>query len=163
CDRRWTRPRQRRARDARLDRIALDSPRTTRHDGRNRGHGSLHRQVERSGYPHREPRLLPRRREVRGHGGDAREPGAPSHALSAPTFQSCSSTATVGSSVPLAARRGSGLLGTSIQMVPATVFDSTIVKVTGPIGTSNATNGQTAAPKLITSGNGQAKIYVLGL
>jgi hypothetical protein len=83
--------------------------------------------------------------------------------LSQRVFQSWSFSDSVGPSVTLADKRGTGLLGTSVRFVPAAPFDSTIVTVSPPIGTSNATNGQMAVPKLITTGNGQAKVYVLGI
>src|SRR5262249_52382122 len=79
------------------------------------------------------------------------------------SFQSWSFSDSLAPSVILADRRGNGLLGTSIRFVPAFGLDSTIVKITGVVGTSNATNGQMATPKMITSGNGQAKVYVLGI
>ena len=83
--------------------------------------------------------------------------------LSARTFQSWSFSDSVGPAVTLADRRGTGLLGTSIRFVPATTNDSAIVKVSALTGTSNATNGSMAVPKLITSGNGTAKVYVQGI
>jgi hypothetical protein len=83
--------------------------------------------------------------------------------LSSRNFQAFSFSDTLGPSVVLADRRGNGLAGTSIRFHPVTGFDSSIVAVIGPFGQSNPVNGQMAAPRLVTRGNGQARIAVVGI
>ena len=78
-------------------------------------------------------------------------------------FQAFSFSDSVGPAVTLADKRGNGLLGTSIQLVPLTAADSLIVKVSAAIGVSNATNGSMAVPKLIAAGNGFARAAVRGI
>ena len=78
-------------------------------------------------------------------------------------FQAFSFSDSVGPAVTLADKRGNGLLGTSIQLVPLTAADSLVVKVSAAIGVSNATNGSMAVPKLIAAGNGFARAAVRGI
>jgi hypothetical protein len=80
--------------------------------------------------------------------------------LSSRNFEAWSFSDSVGPAVTLADKRGNGLPGASIRMVPATAADSVIVKVSAPQGTTNLTTGAIAAPKLVASGNGTAKVYV---
>ncbi len=70
---------------------------------------------------------------------------------------------TLGPTITLADRRGNGLPGATIRLVPATAFDSAIVKVTAPLGVSNPATGAMAAPRLVSALNGVARVGVLGL
>lgn len=83
--------------------------------------------------------------------------------LSSKAFQSWSFADTVGPTVTLADRRGNGLAGTSVRLIPHTPADSVIVKVTPPFGASNPTTGLLAAPQLVTAGNGLARVTVQGI
>ena len=84
--------------------------------------------------------------------------------LSQRAFAAWSVGDTLGPTITLADRRGNGLPGASIRLVPATVFDSGIVKVTLPIGVTNPVNGSTmAVPKLVSVANGVARVAVLGI
>jgi hypothetical protein len=83
--------------------------------------------------------------------------------LSAKTFQQWSFSDTVGPTIVLADRRGNGLAGTSVRFVPRTAADSAIVKIGPTVGTSNPTTGAVAAPRVITAGNGTARVSVLGI
>ncbi len=83
--------------------------------------------------------------------------------LSSHAFLAWSFNDSVGPSVTLADRRGNGLAGTSVRLVPNTVADSAIVLVTQPIGSSTPATGQLAAPQLIARANGTAKVTVLGV
>jgi hypothetical protein len=78
-------------------------------------------------------------------------------------FQSFSFSDSVGPAVTLADRRGNGLPGATIQFVPLTPADSVIAKVSAPIGVTNPTNGSMAVPKVITAGNGTARVVVRGI
>ena len=80
--------------------------------------------------------------------------------LSARTFFAWSFGDTLGPSVTLADRRGNGQAGTFIRLVPVTAADSAIVKVTAPLGVSNPVTGAMAAPRLIATGNGTARVTV---
>jgi hypothetical protein len=79
------------------------------------------------------------------------------------TFQVWSFSDSVGPTVILADRRGNGLAGTSVRFIPVTPADSTIVKVAPPVGTSNPTTGLVAAPRLVSIGNGTARVAVRAL
>jgi hypothetical protein len=70
---------------------------------------------------------------------------------------------TLGPAVTLADRRGSGLAGTTVRLVPVTAADSAIVRVIPPAGISNPTTGVMAAPRLVSQGNGLARVRVLGI
>ena len=83
--------------------------------------------------------------------------------LSSRTFQQWSFADTVGPTITLADRRGNGLAGTSIRFVPRTAADSAIVKIGPNVGTSNPINGSMSAPRVITAGNGTARVSVLGI
>jgi hypothetical protein len=83
--------------------------------------------------------------------------------LSSRNFAAWSVGDTLGPTITLADRRGNGLPGASIRLVPATVFDSAIVKVTAPIGVTNPANGSMAAPRLVSAANGVARVGVLGI
>ena len=80
--------------------------------------------------------------------------------LSAHSFQVWSFSDSVGPTVTIADRRGNGLAGTTVRFIPATPVDSTIVKIAPPVGTSNPVNGLTAAPRLVSIGNGTARVSV---
>ncbi len=60
----------------------------------------------------------------------------------------------------IADRRGVGTPGTSIRLIPLTVNDSTLVKVTAPIGVSNPSTGVVAGPRLVSLVNGVAHVAV---
>src|SRR5205085_5344211 len=47
--------------------------------------------------------------------------------------------------------------------LPIVLADSTIVKVTPPVGTSNPATGVVAAPRLVSTGNGTARVIVRAL
>lgn len=83
--------------------------------------------------------------------------------LSTRNFTAWSFGDSVGPTIILADRRGTGLAGTSVRFVPVTAADSAIVRLTTPIGTSNPVNGALAAPQMISQGNGTAKVRVLAL
>ena len=83
--------------------------------------------------------------------------------LSQRTFAAWSVADTLGPTITLADRRGNGLPGASIRLVPATVLDSGIVTVTLPIGVTNPVNGSMAAPRLVSTANGVARVGVLGI
>ena len=83
--------------------------------------------------------------------------------LSTRNFAAWSFGDSVGPTVTLADRRGNGLPGSSVRLVPVTPADSAIVKVTGPIGLGNPATGQLAAPLLVAAGNGTARVLVLGI
>jgi Invasin, domain 3 len=83
--------------------------------------------------------------------------------LSTHTFSAWSFGDSLGPTVTLADSRGSGLAGTSVRFVPVTAADSVIVKVTPPIGMSDPVTGVVAAPRLISAGNGTARVRALAL
>jgi hypothetical protein len=83
--------------------------------------------------------------------------------LSSHAFLSWSFADSLGPTVTLADRRGNGLAGTSVRLVPATATDSLVVKVSPPFGTSNTATGVVAAPRLISIGNGSARVGVFGV
>jgi hypothetical protein len=83
--------------------------------------------------------------------------------LTSRAFAAWSFSDSVGPSIVLADRRGTGQSGTSIRFVPRTAADSAIVKVTPAFGTSNPANGAMAVPKLATAGNGTARVLVQGI
>ena len=58
--------------------------------------------------------------------------------------------------VTIADRRGIGLPGAFVKLVPLTAADSAIVNVSAVVGTSNTANGTVATPKLIAVANGTA-------
>ncbi len=62
--------------------------------------------------------------------------------------------------VKLADRRGSGLPGATVRLVPLTAADSLIVNVSGTVGTSNTADGTVATPRLIAIRNGSANVSV---
>jgi hypothetical protein len=83
--------------------------------------------------------------------------------LSAHAFLSWSFADSLGPVVTLADRRGNGLAGTSVRLIPATATDSLVVKVSPPFGTSNPATGVVAAPRLISIANGSARVGVFAL
>jgi len=83
--------------------------------------------------------------------------------LSPKAFTVYSVSDTVGPTITLADRRGNGLPGASIRFVPASAFDSAVVKVTPPVGVSNPATGAMAAPRLVSAANGFARVVVLGI
>ena len=80
--------------------------------------------------------------------------------LSTHTFQVWSFSDSVAPTVTVADRRGNGLAGTTVRFVPVTAADSAIVAVTPPIGTSNPVTGIVASPRLVSTGNGTARVAV---
>jgi hypothetical protein len=80
--------------------------------------------------------------------------------LSNKTFRAWSFGDSLGPTAVLADRRGTGLAGTTIRLVPLTAADSAIVSVTGPIGVSNPANGLVATPQLVARNNGTAQVQV---
>jgi hypothetical protein len=83
--------------------------------------------------------------------------------LSTRTLNAWSFSDTLGPTIRLSDRRGNGMPGATIRFVPATAFDSAIVKVTPPFGVSNPANGTMAAPRLVSAANGVARVGVLGI
>ena len=80
------------------------------------------------------------------------------------TFLAWSFSDTLGpTTITLADRRGNGLAGTSVRFVPATAADSAIVRVSAPFGNANPATGLVPAPRLISQGNGTARVAVLGI
>lgn len=65
--------------------------------------------------------------------------------------------------VTIADRRGTGLAGTSVRFVPLTAGDSAIVKVSAVVGSSSPSTGVVATPRLVSIGNGTARVLVTGL
>ncbi|MGE5100446.1 MAG: invasin domain 3-containing protein, partial [Deltaproteobacteria bacterium] len=86
-----------------------------------------------------------------------------SMSLSSHLFRSWSFSDSLGPVVTIADRRGTGLTGTTVRFIPLTAADSAVVRVSGVIGTSNPSTGLVASPKLISIGNGGARVLVLGL
>ena len=80
--------------------------------------------------------------------------------LSPHTFQVWSFSDSLSPTVTVADRRGNGLAGTTIRLLPLTAADSTIVKVAPPVGASNPATGLVAAPRLVSIGNGTARVVV---
>ena len=78
-------------------------------------------------------------------------------------FNAWSFQDTIGPAVTLADRRGNGLAGTTVRLVPVTTADSAVVRVIPPAGVSNPTTGVMAAPRLVSQGNGAARVRVLGI
>jgi len=84
--------------------------------------------------------------------------------ISGNTFSAWSFGDSLGPSVTLKDRRGSGLAGTSVKLVPITAADSAIVKISAaPVGTSDPNTGALAAPRMISAKNGTAHVRVLAL
>jgi hypothetical protein len=83
--------------------------------------------------------------------------------LSDHAFLAWSFSDSLGPTATLADRRGNGLAGTTVRFIPATVADSAVVRVSAPLGVSNPSTGRLAAPKLISIGNGTAKVNVFAL
>ena len=79
------------------------------------------------------------------------------------SFLAWSFSDSVGPTVKLADRRGNGLAGTTVRFIPANAADSAIVRVTPPLGVSNPSTGVVAAPRLVSIGNGTAKVGVFAL
>ncbi len=79
------------------------------------------------------------------------------------TFQQWSFADTVGPTITFADRRGNGLAGTSVRFVPRTATDSAIVAIGPNVGTSNPITGAMSAPRVITAGNGTARVDVQGI
>ena len=83
--------------------------------------------------------------------------------LSARAFQAFSFSDSVGPTIVLADRGGTGQANTSIRFIPLTFADSVVVGVVGPFGTSNPATGAMAAPRVVTRGNGTARVQVQGI
>ena len=80
--------------------------------------------------------------------------------LSTHAFQAWSFSDSVAPTVTVADRRGNGLAGTTVRFIPVAAADSAIVSVTPPIGTSNPSTGLVATPRLVSVGNGTARVVV---
>jgi len=80
--------------------------------------------------------------------------------LSTHALQVWSFADSVAPTVTVADRRGNGLAGTSARFIPIDVADSAIVKVTPVLGTTNPTTGVVATPRLVSIGNGAARVIV---
>jgi hypothetical protein len=80
--------------------------------------------------------------------------------LSTKLFQSFSFGDSLGPTVTLADRRGVGQPGTSLRLVPLTPADSAIVRSTAPIGLADPSTGRQASPRLVSTGNGTARVAV---
>ena len=64
--------------------------------------------------------------------------------------------------VTIADRRGVGLAGTSVRLIPLTAEDSLVVKVSATVGASNPATGIVASPRLVSIANGTARAAVIG-
>src|SRR4029078_4150967 len=62
--------------------------------------------------------------------------------------------------VTVADRRGTGLAGTTVRLIPIAAADSAIFKVAPPVGTSNPTTGIVAPQRLVSITNGTAQVIV---
>ena len=83
--------------------------------------------------------------------------------LSSRSFLSWSFADSLGPTVTIADRRGTGLAGTTVRFIPLTAADSAIVKVSATIGSGNPSTGVVASPRLVSAGNGTARALVVGL
>jgi len=79
------------------------------------------------------------------------------------SFLSWSFADSLAPTVTLADRRGVGQAGTSIRFVPAAAADSTVVRISSVVGTSNPANGTMATPRLVSQGNGSANVLVIAV
>ena len=80
--------------------------------------------------------------------------------LSTHALQVWSFADSVAPTVTVADRRGNGLAGTSARFIPIDPADSAIVKVTPVLGATNPTTGVVATPRLVSIGNGVARVIV---
>jgi hypothetical protein len=83
--------------------------------------------------------------------------------LSAHAFRSWSFSDSVGPTVTIADRRGTGVAGTSVRFVPVTSSDSAVARVSAAVGTSNPVTGLVASPRLIAIRNDSALVRVFGI
>jgi hypothetical protein len=83
--------------------------------------------------------------------------------LSAHSFLAWSFGDSAAPTVILADSRGNGLVGATIRFVPVTAADAAIVRVTPPLGMTIPATGLMAAPALIATGNGTARVAVQGI
>jgi hypothetical protein len=83
--------------------------------------------------------------------------------LNTHAFDAWAFSDSVGPSIVLADRRGTGQAGTFIKFTPRTAADSAIVQVSAALGTTNPATGAMAVPKLVTAGNGTARVLVEGV
>ena len=83
--------------------------------------------------------------------------------LSGRTLAAWSFSDSLAPTVTFADRRGNGLPNSSIRFVPAAAADSSIVTVAPVVGTSNFATGVMATPRLVSTGNGAARVFVQGL
>jgi hypothetical protein len=86
-----------------------------------------------------------------------------SMSLSSHAFRSWSFSDSVGPTVTIADRRGNGVAGTSVRLVPVTASDSAVAKISAAIGTSNPATGLVASPRLIAIRNDSALVRVFGI
>ena len=80
--------------------------------------------------------------------------------LSTHTLRGWSFSDSLAPNITLADRRGSGLAGTTIRFLAATPADTSLVRITPPIGASDPTTGVMATPRLVTVKNGTARVTV---
>lgn len=83
-------------------------------------------------------------------------------ALSTKAFTAWTFGDTTGPGITFADRRGFGNALASIRLVPVTAADSALVSVTATLGTTNVATGAMAAPKMVSAGNGTARVAVVG-
>lgn len=82
--------------------------------------------------------------------------------LSSRSLLSWSFADSLAPTVTIADRRGTGLAGTSVRFVPLTAADSAIVKVSAVVGAGDPSTGLVASPRLVSIGNGTARVLVVG-
>lgn len=80
--------------------------------------------------------------------------------LSTHALQVWSFADSVAPTVTVADRRGTGLAGTFARFIPIGAADSTIVTVTPVFGATNPATGVVATPRLVSIGNGAARVIV---
>lgn len=83
--------------------------------------------------------------------------------LSSRSFLSWSVADSLGPTVTIADRRGTGLAGTSVRFVPLTAADSAVVKISATVGASSPSTGVVASPRMVSIANGTAHVQVIGL
>jgi len=65
--------------------------------------------------------------------------------------------------VTLSDRRGTGLAGTSVRLIPLAAVDSLVVKIAPPVGSGDPATGIVASPRLVSIGNDTARVRVVAL
>ena len=82
--------------------------------------------------------------------------------LSTKTFTAWTFGDSAGPAVTLADRRGTGNALATVRLVPVTTADSARVTLTATLGTTVGATGAMAVAKMITAGNGTARVAVVG-